>query len=68
LSTQERWYTSTELAELLGVDPSSLRRWRTAERRQGPPFIRVSARKTIYSASDVESWLRKQRVDPDAIA
>lgn len=68
MNTQERWYTTTELAELLGVDPSSLRRWRTAERRQGPPFISVSARKTIYSAADVESWLRKQRVDPDAVA
>ena len=28
-----------ELAGMLGVDPSTLRRWRTARPRQGPPFV-----------------------------
>lgn len=66
--TDERWYTTDQLAELLGVDPSSARRWRTARPPQGPPFVRVSARHTIYAASDVETWLRTQRVDPGAAA
>lgn len=66
--TDERWYTTEQLAELLGVDPSSVRRWRTARRPQGPPFVRVSARHTIYAVSDVEEWLRTQRVDPGAAA
>jgi len=30
----DRWYSTEELAELLGIDPSSLRRWRTACRRR----------------------------------
>lgn len=58
------WYSTEELADLLGVDPSSVRRWRTSRPPQGPPFVRLSARLTIYSASDVEAWLRIRRIDP----
>jgi hypothetical protein len=64
----QRWYTTEELAELLKVDTSSVRRWRTAEPLQDPPFIRVSARRTIYNASDVAAWLDRRRVDPSAVA
>jgi hypothetical protein len=62
------WYTTEELAARLGVDPSTVRRWRTSNPPQGPPFIRVSARVTIYSAIDVETWLRKRRTDPESAA
>lgn len=63
-----RWYSTEELAELLGVDPSSVRRWRTSRPPQGPPFVRLSARHTIYSTSDVEAWLRSRRIDPGRAA
>ncbi|MBN9734210.1 MULTISPECIES: helix-turn-helix domain-containing protein [unclassified Pseudonocardia] len=63
-----RWYSTDELAELLGVDPSSVRRWRTARPPQGPPFVRVSSRVTMYSAADVETWLRSRRIDPGRAA
>lgn len=63
-----RWYSTEELAELLGVDPSSVRRWRTSRPPQGPPFVRLSARHTIYSTSDVEAWLRSRRTDPGRAA
>lgn len=63
-----RWYSTDELAELLGVDASSVRRWRTARPPQGPPFVKVSARVTMYSAADIETWLRSRRVDPGAAA
>jgi helix-turn-helix protein len=43
------WFTTEELARMLGVDPSTLRRWRTARPRQGPPFICLSSRVTLYS-------------------
>jgi predicted DNA-binding transcriptional regulator AlpA len=59
-----RWYSTDELAALLGIDPSSVRRWRTSNPPQGPAFVRLSARVTIYSAADVESWLRSRRTDP----
>jgi hypothetical protein len=68
MDPQDHWYSTEELAELLGVDPSSVRRWRTAQPPQGPPFVKVSPRRTIYSITDVEAWLRKQRIDPSPAA
>ncbi|SLG43940.1 Helix-turn-helix domain [Mycobacteroides abscessus subsp. abscessus] len=63
-----KWFTTEELAELLGVDASSVRRWRTSRPLQGPPFVNVSTRVTLYSAVDVEQWLRRHRTDPDSKA
>lgn len=63
-----RWYSTEELAELLGVDPSTVRRWRTAEPLQGPAFVRLSARLTICSAEDVNAWLRSRRIEPGSAA
>ncbi|POG48365.1 DNA-binding protein [Streptomyces sp. ZL-24] len=48
----------------LRVDTSTLRRWRTARPPQGPPFIAVSERVVMYSAIDVEEWLRRRRTVP----
>jgi hypothetical protein len=62
------WYSTDELAAMLHVDPSSVRRWRTADPPQGPPFVRLSARVTIYSANDIEAWLRSRRIDPGRAA
>lgn len=62
------WYSTEEVAELLGVDPSSIRRWRTSQSPQGPPFIRLSSRLTIYNAVDVEEWLRSRRITPGSAA
>jgi predicted DNA-binding transcriptional regulator AlpA len=62
------WLSTEELARLLGVDPSTIRRWRTARPRQGPPFVRLSSRVTVYSTSDVRRWLERRRVDPERAA
>ena len=40
--------TTEQVARMLGVDPSSVRRWRTAHPVQGPPFIRMSDRVVKY--------------------
>jgi hypothetical protein len=56
--------TTDELARLLRVDPSTVRRWRTSDPVQGPPFIQLSDRVTKYSAADVEAWLASMRVVP----
>ncbi|SEG92476.1 Helix-turn-helix domain-containing protein [Thermomonospora echinospora] len=58
------WYTTEQLAEIIGVDPSTLRRWRTSNPVQGPPFVRMSGAVTRYSVLDVERWLANRRIDP----
>jgi predicted DNA-binding transcriptional regulator AlpA len=62
------WYTTEALAQILGVDSSTIRRWRTAKPVQGPPFVRLSSRLTLYSARDVELWLERRRTDPEEAA
>ncbi|MEE1799389.1 helix-turn-helix domain-containing protein [Streptomyces sp. JV176] len=61
------WYSTRELARLLRVDPSTLRRWRTAHPRQGPPYVPVSGRVVLYSAQDIETWLTGRRVIPGPV-
>ena len=56
--------TTEELAALLRVDPSTIRRWRTAHPVQGPPFIPISERVTMYSVVDVRRWLAERRITP----
>jgi predicted DNA-binding transcriptional regulator AlpA len=58
------WYTTEEVADLIGVDASTLRRWRTATPMQGPPFVRLTSRVTMYSVPDVQAWLASRRIDP----
>lgn len=53
-----------ELASLIHVDPSTLRRWRNAEPPAGPPFTRLSPGVVVYSAADVRHWISRGRVDP----
>jgi predicted DNA-binding transcriptional regulator AlpA len=63
-----RWYSTEELANLLGVNASSIRRWRTSRPAQGPPFVKLSSRVTVYNSRDVEHWLLDRRVDPGRAA
>ncbi|GIJ81431.1 hypothetical protein Xph01_58630 [Micromonospora phaseoli] len=58
--------STEELADLLDVDPSTIRRWRTVPPLQGPPFIQISDRVVKYATADVEQWLSARRVYPKA--
>jgi helix-turn-helix protein len=60
--------TTEELAALLRVDPSTVRRWRTSHPIQGPPFMHLSERVTKYHIDDVRAWLAQHRVVPGAAA
>ena len=48
-----------ETAELLGLNPGTLRNMRS--RREGPPYIRVG-RSIRYSRSAMRKWLDEQTV------
>jgi predicted DNA-binding transcriptional regulator AlpA len=56
--------TTEEVARLLRVDPSSVRRWRAEQPPQGPPFIRLSDRVVHYDAGDLQDWLDQRRTIP----
>ena len=58
------WLRTEELARMLDVDASTLRRWRTARPPQGPPFVHMSGGITRYSQHDVQRWLLDRRTDP----
>ncbi|RDI68449.1 helix-turn-helix transcriptional regulator [Nocardia pseudobrasiliensis] len=60
----QRMYTTGEVAELLGVDTSTLRRWRRARPVQGPGFVRLSDRVAIYPESDIDAYLEARHVRP----
>ena len=62
------WLSTEDLARLLGVDPSTIRRWRTARPAQGPPLLRLSSRVTMYSPADVRHWLERRHTDPERAA
>jgi predicted DNA-binding transcriptional regulator AlpA len=62
------WHTTQQLADLLGVDASTVRRWRTARPPQGPPFVQLSERVIMYNLHDVETWLQSRRIDPSEAA
>jgi predicted DNA-binding transcriptional regulator AlpA len=62
------WLTTEQLAAKLGVDPSTIRRWRTARPAQGPPFVHLTSRVTLYSPADVRRWLESRRTDPGQAA
>lgn len=59
-----RLLTTQEVARLLRVDPSSVRRWRAEQPPLGPPFIRLSERVVLYDADDVQDWLDERRSVP----
>jgi hypothetical protein len=62
--SDQEWYTTEELARIVKVDPSTIRRWRTARPCQGPPFVRLSFGVVRYNSADVGEWLTNRRVVP----
>jgi hypothetical protein len=55
----EALLTSRQVAELLGVHPSTLSRLRTTG--DGPPVLWVTANSPRYLHSDVVAWLKSRR-------
>lgn len=65
---EDVFLSNAQLAELIGVDASTFRRWRTAEPPEGLPFISISGRVTKYCRSDVRRWIAQRRVSRHGLA
>jgi len=55
----EKLLTSRQVADLLGVHPSTLSRLRTTG--DGPPVLWVTEKSPRYLRTDVLSWLKSRR-------
>jgi excisionase family DNA binding protein len=51
----DKLLTPTEVAEILGLQPSTLQFWR--KKRKGPPHIRVGHRTVRYPETEFRAWL-----------
>lgn len=47
--------TPDEVAQMLGMKPSTLVRWRRL--KQGPPYVRVGHRTVRYQPEAVRAWM-----------
>jgi len=59
-------YTTEEMARILKVDPSTLRRWRRLEKPKGPRATFISERVWRYYHVDFVEWLNKRGHPMDA--
>lgn len=66
MTSEQPFLTTEEVARILRLDPSTLRRWRTGRPAQGPPFVQISERVTVYLPEDVTEWVRSRRTVPQA--
>ncbi|WP_051180138.1 helix-turn-helix domain-containing protein [Nocardia concava] len=62
----QHMYTTGEVARILGVDASTVRRWRRSVPAEGPGFIQISERVAKYPESDLEAYLAARHIVPAA--
>ena len=58
----ENLLTERQVAALLGVSISLLRKWRVS-REGGPPYLKIG-RAVRYSTEDLDAFVRTNRVQP----
>lgn len=49
--------TTADVARLTGISPVTLARWRHDDSPDGPPWIRIGARRVGYRRRDLTAWL-----------
>ena len=63
INDSNRYLSTAEAADHLGLKPNSLRQWRY--RGSGPPFHRIGdgpRARCHYRASELEEWISKKRL------
>ena len=55
------FYTTKEMAKILKVDPSTLRRWRRLKIPKGPKATCISERTWRYYHADFVEWMNGRR-------
>jgi hypothetical protein len=55
------FYTTKEMAKILKVDPSTLRRWRRLKIPKGPKATCISERTWRYYHADFVEWMNERR-------
>lgn len=62
------WLNTADTATLIGVDPSTLYRWREGRSdKAGPPFYRLPSGAIRYRREDVERWVELYREAGDPL-
>jgi predicted DNA-binding transcriptional regulator AlpA len=62
------WLNTADTATLLGVDKSTLYRWREGRSdKAGPPFYRLPSGSIRYRREDVRRWLALYREEGDPL-
>jgi hypothetical protein len=54
--------TTQQVADMLGVKPSTLRAWRCA--KTGPPFTRLTKQSVKYDERDIQKFVAERRTTP----
>jgi predicted DNA-binding transcriptional regulator AlpA len=60
--TEKKWLTTAAAAEIIGVRPATLERWRCEGR--GPSYYKITARVVRYDIDDIDEWITAQRREP----
>jgi hypothetical protein len=55
------FYTTVQMAKILKVDPSTLRRWRRLKIPKGPKATCISERTWRYYHADFVEWMNERR-------
>jgi len=62
-ATEDRLLTRKQVAEVLGVQPQTLARWKWQGREDRPPEVRIG-RAVRYRASAVFRWIAERGENP----
>ena len=54
------YLTSAQLSERLNIPAEQLSKWR--QRREGPPYYRITRQHVRYSIAELEAWLATKRI------